>query len=93
MPSLCPYPLTGPGQGSDGSGAPSACDLGLALIRTASQKAQGVVEFRWFREQQRGRQVRWNLRWCKDWTDSAVAEGGQIKMKGRKEEQVSWLRG
>lgn len=40
----------------------------------------------WFREQQGGRQVRWNLRWCsKDWKDLAVAEGGQIKMKGRKE--------
>lgn len=68
---------------------PSACDLGLALIKTASQKGQGVVEFRWFREQQRGRQVRWNLGWCKDWKDLAVAEGGQIKMKGRKEGRKS----
>lgn len=42
---------------------------------------------RWFREQQGGRQARWNLGWCsKDWKDLAGAEGGQIKMKeGRKE--------
>lgn len=49
------------------------------------------MEFRWFRDGQvvqraAGRQARWNLGWCsKDWKDLAVAEGGQIKMKGRKE--------
>lgn len=49
------------------------------------------MEFRWFRDDQvvqraAGRQARWNLGWCsKDWKDLAGAEGGQTKMKGRKE--------